>query len=95
MIFNDINDPSQIFNFDMETGKIVEQFITDSDKKLNMIRHMTQKWKNGQTSNENTFVAVNDRAIYTIDPRINKKEKVAESKIYKTNPQFSQIATTL
>jgi hypothetical protein len=59
------------------------------------MRHITQKWKNAQTSDENTFVAINDRAIYTIDPRINKKQKAAESKIYKTNPQFNQIATTL
>jgi len=37
------------------------------------MRHITQKWKNAQTSDENTFVAINDRAIYTVDPRINKK----------------------
>ena len=59
------------------------------------MRHITNKWKNGQASAEDTFVAINDRAIYTLDPRINKKEKVAQSKVYKTNPQFSQVATTL
>jgi hypothetical protein len=38
---------------------------------------------------------VNERAIFTFDPRINKKEKAAQSKIYKTNPEFNQVATTL
>jgi len=47
MIFSDRNDPSQLFNFDMETGKIVDQFTTEKDQKLNLMRHITQKWKNG------------------------------------------------
>lgn len=58
------------------------------------MRHITNKVKNGQASTESTFVGINDRAIYTLDPRINKKEKVAESKVYKTNPQFSHVGTT-
>jgi hypothetical protein len=38
---------------------------------------------------------LNERAIYTLDPRINKKHKVAQEKVYKTNPQFSHVGTTL
>lgn len=95
MVFCDKNDPTQLYNFDMETGKIVEQFTADDDTNFNEMRHITNRIKNGQASAESTFVAINDRAIYTLDPRIGKKEKVAKSKLYKTNPQFSQIATTL
>ena len=59
------------------------------------MRHLTNQVKNGQASNEDTFVGINERAVFTLDPRINKKEKVAQPKVYKTNPQFSQVATTL
>ena len=58
------------------------------------MRHLANRAKNGQASTENTFVGINERAIFTLDPRINKKEKVAQSKLYKTNPQFSQVATS-
>ena len=40
------------------------------------------------------FVGIGDRSIYTIDPRINKKDKMAQEKIYKTNPEFSCVSTT-
>ena len=95
LIFTDKNDPSQIFNFDMEKGKIIEQFTADKSIDTNRLRHLCNKWKNGQSSTESTFVGVNDRAIFTIDPRINKKEKAAQSKVYKTNPEFNQVSTTM
>ena len=94
MIFCDSHDQSKMFNFDMERGKIVEEFVADSQKEISSMRHITNKFKNAQSTSEQTFVGINDRAIFTIDPRINKKEKAAESKVYKTNPQFSQISTT-
>ena len=89
MIFNDAKDPSQLFNFDLEKGKIIEQFTTTDEKSkfdTASIRHLTNKFKNGQSSGESTFVGINERAIYTLDPRINKKQKMAQEKVYKTNP---------
>lgn len=61
----------------MEKGKVVEEFTSSKDKAMNKMRHITNALKNGQTSVESTFIGVNDRAIYTLDTRINKKEKVA------------------
>jgi len=84
-----------MFNFDMEAGKIVEQFTADKDAKVSGMRHLTNKFKNGQESTERTFVGIGERSIYTLDPRLGKKEKAAESKVYKTNPQFSQVSTTI
>lgn len=40
------------------------------------------------------LVGVSNRAVFTLDPRINKKVKAAAEKIYKTNPMFSQVTTT-
>ena len=59
------------------------------------MRHITNNIKNGQASEENTFVGVNERAIYTIDTRLNAAFKKAQEKIYKTNPLFNQVATTI
>lgn len=73
----------------------MEQFQADKSIDTSKIRHLTNKWKNGQTSTESTFVGVNDRAIFTFDTRLSTKEKAAQSKIYKTNPEFNQVATTL
>lgn len=95
MIFCDEHDPSQMYNFDMEAGKIVESFVADNDKKYSAIKHLTNKFKNGQTSAESTFVGINDNAIYTIDPRLNSKEKAAVSKTYKSDVAFSHVSTTL
>lgn len=47
MLFTDKNDTSQIFNFDMEKGKIVEQFRADKDSAIAKLRHITNKIKNG------------------------------------------------
>ena len=73
----------------MEAGKIIETFKAGKDDKVNDMRHLTNRYKNGQATGESTFIGVNDRAIFTLDPRINGKEKVAESKVYKTNPSFN------
>lgn len=93
MLFTDKNDPSQIFNYDMDYGKIVEQF--NANVNLSEIRHLTNQAKNGQSTDEQTIVAVNENAIYTLDPRVNKKDKAVQEKTYKTNPQFNKVSTNL
>lgn len=50
------------------------------------MRHITNNVKNGQTSADSTFVGVNERAIFTIDTRLNTALKKAQEKLYKTNP---------
>jgi hypothetical protein len=62
---------------------------------LSEIRHLTNQAKNGQSTEEQTLVAVNENAIFTLDPRVNKKDKSVQEKIYKTNPQFNKVATTI
>lgn len=41
----------------------------------------------------NTFLAVNDRNIYQLDPRVGKTG-VGNVKSYATNPAFNQITAT-
>ena len=77
MIFCDKADQTQMFNFDMEAGKIVETFKAAKDDKVNDMKHLTNKFKNGQSTTENTFVGVSEKAIFTLDPRINGSVKCA------------------
>ena len=59
------------------------------------MRHITNVVKNGQSDSHDTFVGINDKAIFTLDPRIGKKDKMATEKTYKTNPQFNKVSTTM
>ena len=86
LLFCNELDKSQMFNFDLEAGKIVEQFTAEKHSGNSQMRQLTSRVKNGQVEAESPFVGISERAIYTLDPRINKKEKAAASKVYKTNP---------
>lgn len=89
LIFSDAHDTSQIFNFDLETGKVVEQFQAAEDEQYSKLNHLTSTIRNGQTSTEPLLVGVGDRSIFTMDTRLNTKIKKAQEKLYKTNPMFS------
>ena len=47
MIFCDEHDRSQLYNFDMEAGKIVEQFTADKNQQLSKMQHIANRVKNG------------------------------------------------
>jgi type IV secretory pathway VirB9-like protein len=47
LIFADKNDPSQLFNFDLEKGQIVEQFTADKSIDTSKIRALANRIKNG------------------------------------------------
>ena len=47
LVFTDKANPSLMYNFDMEAGKIVETFQAHKDDKVNEMRHLTNKVKNG------------------------------------------------
>lgn len=95
LVFCNERDKSQMFNFDLEAGKIVEQFSAEKQTSLAEMKQLTSRVKNGQVNADGTFVGISERGIYTLDPRINKKQKAAASKVYKTNPLFSSGGTTL
>ena len=38
---------------------------------------------------------MNERNMFTIDPRINSDHRVATERVYKTNPMFSAIGTSM
>lgn len=56
---------------------------------------ITSQFKNSQTSSQQTFYGINNKNIFTLDPRVNKQLKAVVEKSYKTDPQFSCIGTNL
>jgi hypothetical protein len=53
------------------------------------LRQMTNSTKNGQTSTDQTFVAISDKGMFTLDTRLNGKIKSGIEKLYKTKTQFT------
>ena len=59
------------------------------------LKQMTNSTKNGQTSVDQTFVAISDRGMFTLDTRLDGKIKTGIEKLYKTKTDFTQVATTM
>ena len=50
---------------------------------------LTNSTKNGQTSVDQTFVAISDRGMFTLDTRLDGKIKTGIEKLYKTKTDFT------
>lgn len=77
MIFSDANDASQLFDYDLEAGQVVEQFQATADSTYAPLTHLSATVRNGQVSEDPLLVGVGSRAIFTMDTRINSKIKKA------------------
>lgn len=58
------------------------------------IAALSQERKFDQMVDNQIMLGVNDKNLFTMDGRINKKNKVVNTKNYKTNPKLNCIATT-
>jgi hypothetical protein len=57
----------------------VESFTAaDPNDQVSKLRHLTQITKNAQEQMDTTLVAVNEKAMFTLDPRINNKIKAVK-----------------
>lgn len=56
---------------------------------------MENLFKNGQTSQESTLYCCSSKGVFLLDPRINKKEKAVNKKIYSANYLFTKMASTV
>lgn len=94
MLFMDKFDTNCLVNYDLETGKVVETF--DLKGQCNEgIKMVTNEAKNAQSTPSQLFHGVSRQNMFTIDPRLNTKSRVAIDRPYKTDYQFSTISTSL
>lgn len=80
MIFKNEKDPSQVFLFDLETGKIAQKI--KSGKDIVNFHQIQNQRKNGQRDVDQTLLGIDRTGVFKIDPRV--KDSLVESKIYKT-----------
>ena len=91
MILLDKKNPNTAFRFDLGKGKIVEEWSAEGIKKIEALTH---EKKFDQMTDNPLLVGVNNNSLFTMDARINKKNKVVATKSYKTNPKMNCIKTT-
>lgn len=78
--------------FDLEAGKVVQQFETGS-KQINFSK-LTNENKNAQKDQSRTLLGLEGQGIYQIDPRI-AKNSIANEKLYKSKTGFTSITSTM
>ncbi len=91
MLLLDEKNKNSAFRFDLGKGKIVEEWTADDYNKIEAIAPQN---KFDQMTDTSVVLGVNNKALFTMDARVNKKNKVVQSKDYKTNPKMNCIITT-
>ena len=91
MLLKDNINKESLFQFDIESSKIVEEWNTEN---MDIIDFNHAK-KFNQMEDDKIINCINKNNIIILDGRINKKNKVAKIKQYKTNPNFNCITSTV
>jgi len=92
MVLQDRANPNSLFNLDLATGKVVEEWKISKEGSL---RDFFPRTKFSQMNPEATFLGTSANSFYTIDPRLSGYKAVSgECKSYKTKTDFSCAATT-
>lgn len=91
-----LHHPEQLdtmFNMDLSTGQIVEEFSAVENYSL---RAVVPETKFGQLQPSSVLNAVTPSGLFKLDLRLNSKDKAAmsQSQIYKSNPDLTCMATT-
>ncbi|KAK7695867.1 hypothetical protein QCA50_000505 [Cerrena zonata] len=92
MVLMNPHEPNSLFNLDIETGKIVEEWKVHDDITVD---HMAPDSKFSQMTTEQTLVGASHNALFRIDPRISGKKMVdSQYKQYVSKNKFSGVTTT-
>ncbi|KIJ56867.1 hypothetical protein M422DRAFT_57472 [Sphaerobolus stellatus SS14] len=92
MVLQNADAPSSLFNLDIETGKVVEEWKVHDDVTVD---HIAPNTKFSQALPERTLVGASHNALFRVDPRLSGNKMVdSEFKQYASKNAFSGIATT-
>ena len=89
MILQDKNNPKTLWQYDINTGKIIDEWKNDED-----ILDITQQKKFDQMNDNPIMYGINKNSVFILDGKESKKNKIVAKKKYKTMPNFSCIAST-
>ncbi|MBW0494829.1 hypothetical protein O181_034544 [Austropuccinia psidii MF-1] len=92
MILRDPLNMNSLYNLDLITGKVVEEWKVSNEVQMSDFFART---KFGQTQPEATFLGTSLNSLFTIDPRLSGTKMVMnEKKTYASKTYFSCAATT-
>jgi hypothetical protein len=92
LLFIDPYEKNKIQCFDFEKAKVVEEW---GAKGVGEFKSFYGETKNAQSTPASNIIACSEKGMYTLDPRVNDKNKAVNQKIYSTNYLFNRIASTL
>lgn len=91
LLFIDPSRRDKIQCYDFQKEKVVEEWEAKGGAQFKSFFH---EQKNAQVSGNQQIIACSEKGMFTLDPRINKANKEASSKVYATNYFFTKIAAT-
>jgi len=92
LLLVDKDDKSKVHQVDLETGKVIDTWMGDDHVKF---ESLAPKTKYAQTTAEEMVVGTSTTGLFSIDPRINTKNKMADQFFYKDkNVGLQSITTT-
>lgn len=91
LVFKNEKDPSKIYIYDLETGKLQQTIKTGKDKVV--FNSICNDTKTAQRDVSRTLYGIETQGMHQIDPRIGDNSLV-NSKLYKSNYLFNTIAPT-
>lgn len=92
MILQNPHSAGQLYKLDLETGKVVEEYVVSNDFAVSSFLPTT---KYAQTTQEATFIGLSNNGLFKIDPRLRGNKLVeSEFKQYVSKNDFSVAATT-
>jgi hypothetical protein len=69
LLFTDKQNDSVVYNYNIDVGKVVEEYDIGKKGAIKMIQNNV---KNGGATTEQVFNGITNQNIFSIDPRINK-----------------------
>ena len=87
MLLLDENNPYVLYQYDLPKEKIVSEWKTDKTT----ISDICSMKKNGQLTDESIIYAVNPKAVFTLDERVNNKNNIVDIKSYSTKTNANKI----
>ncbi|KAG4304924.1 hypothetical protein PORY_001599, partial [Pneumocystis oryctolagi] len=92
MILQNPNEPHNLYQMDLEYGKVVNEWRIDDDIS---VLNFTPESKFSQMTSEKTLIGISHNSLFKIDPRLPKNKIVMnEYKQYATRNDFSVATTT-
>ncbi len=87
MLLLDENNPYSLYQYDLPKQTIVNEWKTDKTQ----ISDICSLKKNGQTTDEPLIYGVNQKAVFTLDGRLDNKNNIGDIKTYATKTNANII----